>query len=120
MPSLKWVDYGSKKILYTDIASQNTEELLDISKRLRREIGTQPLDSVRLLCCVKDGKINKEINEEIKQLLSYIEPYVKMIAVIGLGGLQTILFNSVLMFTRTKKLTSKNSEEEALNFLSGL
>jgi hypothetical protein len=120
MPSLKWVDYNSTKILYTDIASQNTEELLDISARIKREVNKEPLDSVRLLCCVKDGKINKEINEEIKQLLKYIEPYVKMIAVIGLGGLQTILFNSVLMLSRTKKLTSKSSEEEARNYLAGL
>jgi hypothetical protein len=120
MPSLKWVDYHSRKILYTDIASRNTEELLDISQRIRSEVGREPLGSVRLLCNVKNGKINSEINEELKQLLNYIDPYVKMIAVVGLGGLQTIVFNSLLMFTRTKKLTSKTSEEEALDFLSGL
>lgn len=120
MPSLKWVDYNSTKILYTDIASRNTEELLDISQRIKKEIDKQPLDSVRLLCNVKDGKINKEINEEIRQLMNYIEPYVKMITVVGLGGLQTIVFNSILMLSRTKKLTSKSSEEEAKNFLAGL
>lgn len=120
MPSLKWVNHGNKKILYTDIASRNTSELLDISTRIRREIDKEPLDSVRLLCNVKDGKINAEINDELKHLLKYIDPYVKMIAVIGLGGLQTIVFNSLLMFTRTKKLISKNSEEDALNFLAGL
>ncbi len=120
MPSLKWVDYQSKKILYTDIASKNTEELLNISERIRREVGKEPMGSVRLLCNVKDGKINSEINEELKHLLSFIDPYVKMIAVVGLGGLQTIVFNSLLMFTHTKKLISKKSEEEAMNFLSGL
>jgi len=35
-------------------------------------------------------------------------------------GLQQIIFNSVVMFSRTKKLTTKNSEEEALDFLAGL
>jgi hypothetical protein len=43
-----------------------------------------------------------------------------MIAVVGLGGLQTIVFKSLLMLTRTKKLISKHPEEEALDFLFGL
>jgi hypothetical protein len=43
---------------------------------------------------------------------------MKMITVIGLAGLQTILFNAVLMFTRSKKLTTKNSREEALDWLT--
>ena len=120
MPSMKWVFHQGKRILYADIASQNTKELFDISERIKREVDKEPLDSVRVLCNVKDGKTNSEINEEIKQLVKYIDPYVNMIAVIGLGGLQNILFNSVVMFTRTKKLTSKKSEDEALDFLAGL
>jgi D-mannonate dehydratase len=120
MPSLKWVIHKGKRIFYTDIASQNTEELLDISKRIKEEIQKEPLDSVLTVCNVKDGKTNKEINNELKELIKYIEPYVKMIVIIGLAGLQTIVFNSVLMFSRTKKLTSKNSEEEALDFLAEL
>ncbi len=120
MPSLKWITHQSKRILYADIASQNTKELLDISERIKREVDKEPLDSVRLVCNVKDGKTNNEINEELKQLVKYVDPYVKMTAVIGMGGLQTIVFNGLLMFTSTKKLTSKNSEKEALDFLAGL
>ena len=120
MPSFKWITHQGKRILYADIASQNTKELLDISKLVKGEVDKEPLDSVRIVCNVKDGKTNSEINEEIKQLVKYIDPYVKMIAVIGLGGLQNIVFNGVLMFTRSKKVTSKNSEKEALDFLAGL
>ncbi|MGD0278317.1 MAG: hypothetical protein ABSC11_03315 [Smithella sp.] len=120
MPSLKWITHNGKRILYTDIASQTTKELLDISERVKKEVDKEPLDSVRLVCNVKDGKTNSEINDELKKLVKYIDPYVKMIAVIGMGGLQTIVFNGILMFTRTKKLTSKSSEAEALDFLAGL
>jgi hypothetical protein len=120
MPSLKWITHQSKRILYIDIASQNTKELLDISERIKKEVDREPIDSVRIACNVKDGKTNNEINEELKRLVKYIDPYVKMIAVIGMGGLQTIVFSGLLMFTRTKKLTSKNSEKEALDFLAGL
>jgi hypothetical protein len=118
MPSLQWITHKGKRILYTDIASQKTEELLDIVKRLKVEVEKEPLDSVACLCNVKGGKTNTEINQALKEFVKYIDPYMKMIAVIGLEGLQTIIFNAILMFTRSKKLTIKNSKEEALNWLS--
>ena len=120
MPSLQWVFHKGKKILYADIASQKTEELLDIVARLKVEIEQEPLNSVLAVCDVKNGKTNSEINAALKDFVKYIDPYIKMIAVIGLEGLQKILYNSVVMFSRTKKLTLKDSKEEALNFLAGL
>ena len=120
MPSFQWITHNGKKILYADIASQKTEELLDIVKRLKAEIEKEPLDSVLCLCNVKGGKTNTEINQALKEFVKYVDPYMKMITVIGLEGLQTIVFNAVLMFTRTKKLTKKNSKEEALDWLAEL
>ena len=120
MPSLKWIQHKGKRILYMDIASQKTEELLDIVKRLKAEIEKEPLDSVLCLCEVTGGKTNNEINQTLKEFVKYVDPYIKMITVIGLEGLQMIVFNAVLMFTRTKKLTKKNSKEEALDWLAEL
>ena len=118
MPSLQWIQHNGKRILYADIASQKTEELLDIVKRLKAEIEKEPLNSVLCLCNVKGGKTNNEINQTLKEFVKYVDPYVKMITVLGLAGLQTIVFNAVLMFTRSKKLTTKNSREEALDWLA--
>ncbi len=118
MPSLEWISYKGKRILFTDIASQNTEELLDIVKRLKVEIEKEPLNSVLSVCNVKGGKTNTEINTALKEFMKDVDPYIKMITIIGLEGLQTILFNSVIMFTRTKKLTQKSSKEEALDWLA--
>ena len=118
MPSLKWIQHNSKRILYTDIASQKTEDLLDIVKRLKAEIEKEPPDSVLCLCEVTGGKTNNEINQTLKEFVKSVDPYMKMITVIGLAGLQTIVFNAVLMFTRSKKLSIKNSREEALDWLA--
>ena len=120
MPSFQWIQHKGKRILYMDIASQNTEELLDIVKRLKAEIEKEPLNSVLSLCNVKGGKTNTEINQALKEFVKYVDPYTKMVTVIGLEGLQTIVFNGVVMFTRSKKLTTKNSKEEALDWLVGL
>ena len=118
MPSLKWIQHNSKRILYTDIASQKTEDLLDVVKRLKAEIEKEPPDSVLCLCEVTGGKTNNDINQILKEFVKYVDPYMKMITVIGLAGLQTIVFNAVLMFTRSKKLSIKNSREEALDWLA--
>ena len=117
MPSLQWIQHAGKRILYTDIASQNTEELLDIVELIKAEIKNEPPNSLLCLCNVKNGKTNAEINKGVKDLVKFVDPYMKMIVVIGLDGLQKILYNSVRMFIRNKNLTVKNSREEALAFL---
>ena len=43
---------------------------------------------------------------------------MKIVVLLGIEGLKTILFNSVLMVTRSKKLVLKNSKEEALDWLA--
>jgi hypothetical protein len=120
MPDFKWIDYKGKRILVSDIASQSTEELLDISSKLRKEIEKEPLGSVLSVCHVKGGKINNEINKTLKDFVEQVDPYMKMTAIVGLEGLQQIVLNSVVMFSRTKKLAAKKSEAEALDFLVGL
>lgn len=120
MPGFKWVDYKGKKILVSDIASQNTEELLDITAKLKKEIEKEPLCSVLGLCNVKGGKINNDINKTLKEFTEQIDPYMKMTAIVGLEGLQQIVLNSVVMFSRTKKVTAKKTEAEALDYLAGL
>jgi hypothetical protein len=120
MPSYKWVLHKGKRILYADIASQKTEELLDIIARVKVEIEKEPPGSVLAVCDVKGGRQNTEMNQTLKEFTKEIDPYVKMIAIVGLEGLQTIVFNGLLMFTRTKKVTSKSSEQEAFDYLAGL
>jgi hypothetical protein len=120
MSSFQWIQHRGKRILYSDLAGKNTEEILDEIARVKVELGGEPLESVLALINVKGGKISTEINNAFKNLAKDGDPYMKMTAIIGLEGLQTIMLNSILMFTRTKKITVKNSKEEALDCLAGL
>ena len=114
----EWIEHKGKKILYTNIASQKTEELLDIVDRLRQVIEREPPNSVLCICDVTDGKTNPQMIQALKEFAVYIDPYMKTIVLLGIEGLKTILFNSVLMFTRSKKIFLKNSKEEALDWLA--
>ena len=102
MSHFQWIQHKGKRIIYAEMAGKSTEEMLDEILR------------------VKGGKISIEINQAFKNLPKDVAPYMKMIAIIGLEGLQTIMLNGILMFTRTKKVAVKNSKEEALDFLAGL
>jgi hypothetical protein len=118
MPSLQWIQHNGKRILYADIASQKTEELLDIVERLKPVIEKEPPNSVLCICDVTDGKTNTEMMNALKEFAKYIDPYIKIIVILGIEGLKTILFNSVVMFTRSKKFFLKKSKEEALDWLA--
>jgi len=118
MPSFQWITRDGKRILYADIASQNTEEFLDILEQLKPVIDKEPLNSVLCICDVTDGKTNTQMMTAIKEFEKHIDPYMKMIVILGIEGLKTILFNSVVMFTQSKKLFLKKSKEEALDWLA--
>jgi hypothetical protein len=118
MPSFQWMQHNGKKILYADIASQKTEELLDIVARIKPVVEIEPLNSIACVCSVKGGKVNTEMVQTLKEFAKYIDPYIKIVVIIGVEGLQTIIFNSVLMFTRSKKIFLKETKEEALDWIS--
>jgi len=77
MPSFQWITHKGKRILYADIASQKTEELLDIVERLKPVIEKEPPNSVLCICDVTDGKTNTEMMNALKEFAKYIDPYMK-------------------------------------------
>jgi hypothetical protein len=120
MSDFQWILHKGKRIIYAEMGGKSTEEILESMARAKVEIRKEPLESVLSLINVKGGKICTEINQAFKDLAKDTDPNMKMTAIIGLEGLQTIMLNGVLMFTRTKKVAVKNSKEEALDFLAGL
>ena len=120
MFDFQWILHKGKRIIYAEMAGKSTEEILDAIARAKAEIKKESPESVLSLINVKGGKISTEINQAFKDLAKDTDSNMKMTAIIGLEGLQTVMLNGILMFTRTKKIAVKNSKEEALDFLTGL
>jgi hypothetical protein len=87
-------------------------------ERLRPVIEKEPPNSVLCICDVTDGKTNTEMMQALKEIAKYIDRYMKIIVILGIESLKTVLFNSVVMFTRSKKLFLKKSKEETLEWLA--
>jgi hypothetical protein len=118
MPSYQWIQHRGKRILYLDIASQTTEEFLDITERIKKVVVNEPPKSILCLINVKGGKFNTEISNAIKAFAKYCDPYVKASASIGVEGLMKIIHNAVVMFTGNKSIVLKNTRDEAMDWLS--
>jgi hypothetical protein len=101
-----------------DIAVQTTEELIDITERVKPIVEKEPPNSVICLCNVKGSRFNTEITQILKEFTKHNEPYMKMTALIGVEGLKKVIYDAVLLFTRRKNLILKNSREEALDWLA--
>ena len=118
MPSCQWIQHKGKRILYMDIAVQTTEELIDITERIKPIVEKEPPYSIFCLCSVKGTKFNTEITQILKEFTKHNEPYIKITALIGVEGLKKIIYDAVLLFTKRKNLILKNSKEEALDWLA--
>jgi hypothetical protein len=117
MPSYEWLVHKGKRILYMDIATKEPEVLKDIIARIEPVVEKELPKSILCICNVGGGKANTEITQMLKNFTKHNEPYMKMTAVIGVEGIQKIIFSGVLLFTGRKNLILKNSKEEALEWL---
>jgi hypothetical protein len=119
MPSYEWIQHKGKRILYMDIASQTTEEFIDITQRIKQVVVKEPPKSILCLVNVKDGKFNNDITRIIKEFAKDTQPYVKVTATLGVDGLKKIIHTAVVTFTGNKDIVLKDSKEEALDWLAG-
>jgi hypothetical protein len=65
-------------------------------------IGRQPLASTRTLTVVKNSRFNSQVSEAMKEYTAHNKPFVRAAAVVGLSGLQEIVYNVII------KLTGRN------------
>ena len=82
-------------------------------------MATQPLRSVRTLTLVKNARFNNQVSEAMKEYTHHNKPYVLIAAVVGLSGLQEILYNVVISSRGEKSRpfrTSKRPRNFSLNY----
>jgi hypothetical protein len=99
-----------------DIAVQTTEELIDITERVKPIVEKEPPNSVICLCNVKGSRFNTEITQILKEFTKHNEPYMKMTALLGVEGLKKVIYDTIVLYTRRQNLILKNSIE-ALDWL---
>ncbi len=117
MANYNWIEQNGKKILYMNLASKTTEELKMKISEFKPIIAAQPKESVLAITDIKDGFFSRDIVSAIKDFANANKPYIKMSVIIGLSGLQRVIYNSILRLTGRKNMVTKSSYNEAIEYL---
>ena len=89
------------------------KELIEITHTL---IASQLPNSVLTLSDVTGATFNIEVVEQIKELTRHNAPYVRKGALIGVTGLQALIYSAVQSFSK-RNIPLFNNKEEALKYL---
>jgi hypothetical protein len=108
---VKFVKHKGQSILEIDFRECTPAEFLERIRVARGIIGGQPPASVRTLTLVKGARFNKEISDAMKEYTQHNKPHVRVAAVVGLSGLQEIVYNVIIRVTGRNIATFANVDE---------
>ena len=116
MDHVKFIDHNGGKICYLDFSGLNREELIENIGKAENLIASQPLNSVLTLTNVTNTKFDTDTTDRIKQLTAHNKPYVKKGAVVGVTGMQKIVYKAVIKFSK-RDLSLFDNVDDAKDWL---
>lgn len=113
---VRFIEYKGKRVLFIDYAGCEIAMLKAVSEEMHRVISQQPPNSVLTLNDVTGTSFDSESVAVLKSKVSANAPYVKRAAVIGISGLQQLIYEGIQKFSE-RKIPSFKSRQEALEYL---
>lgn len=113
-----WIEHKGRQIVFVDFSNTDINGVNDAIAQAEPIIAGEPQRSVLCLVETYGSKFSMEVSHAIKAFTMHNKPYIKMTAIVGVDGLQKVILNSVIVFTRRSNLVVKPSREEALDFLA--
>lgn len=109
--------HGGKIIFCMDFSDlKGIEEIKGVIDNSIKYIRSQPPGSVLALTNIRDMHFSNEIRDEFNVFVKGNKPYIKASAVVGLSGLQQIVYNGLMKITG-RDIKSFNTIEEAKAWL---
>ncbi len=117
MDRLRFVFHEAQKILILDFSHCTPEEAIQLMERAKPVFEKQPAGSVRALDIVTDAHYDLKTVQALKEFTVHNKPYVKAVAVVGVGDLMKIVFNGVQKYSK-RSFTLFNNVEQAKDWLA--
>lgn len=100
MPRIQKINHKGKEIFHMDFSNiNNVQEIRDMMIESAMYIRSQPRESVITLTNISGMHFSSEIKDLFGEFIKGNKPYVKAGAVIGVSGLQQILYNGLMKVT---------------------
>ncbi len=117
MARTTFIDHKGVQIAFLDFAHvESTDVALAAIEEAGQLVQAQPFRSVRTLTHVTGSRFNGEVLEAIKRLAVNNRPYVIAGAVVGLSGLQKVVYTTVMRFSK-RNIPAFSDLEAAKDFL---
>ena len=117
MSRFTWQEHKGTPVLFGDFNGVTRPEELTVAiEEGKRVVLNQPPKSLLSLLDVAGLRFTVETARLLKEGMTQNTPYVKATAVIGLSGLQTVLFQAIRRI-RGGTIQSFGTREEALDWL---
>lgn len=113
---VKFIEYNGKRVLFIDYAQCDIATLKAVAEEMHRVITKEPPNSVLTLNDVTGTSFDSESVAVLKSKVAANAPFVKRAAVIGITGLQQLIYEAVQKFSE-RKIPSFNTRQEALEYL---
>jgi len=95
-PRCRFIEHRGKQILFHDLANiMNPQEGFPVVEASKAIMVKQPKESVLTLTWVEGSRFNREIVDALRDLVKHNKPYVKAGAIVGLSGLQKVVYITV-------------------------
>ena len=113
---VRFIEHQGKRVLFINYSHCDVAMLKAVAEEGHRVIAQQPPNSVLTLNDVTGTTFDKESVAVLQAKVAANAPYVRRAAVIGIGGLQRLIYESIQAFSR-RRLPLFESRPEALAWL---
>jgi hypothetical protein len=114
---VRFITHRGKRVLAIDYSHCDVPMLKAVAEEMHRVIAREPLNSVLTLTDVGGTGFDQESVEYLKSKVAANAPYVRRAAVIGISGLQRLIYEAVKLFTK-RSIPHFSSRAEALDYLA--
>ena len=114
---VRFIEHQGKRILFINYSHCDVAMLKAVAEEGHRVIAQEPPNSVLTLNDVTGTSFDKESVAVLQAKVAANAPYVRKAAVIGISGLQRLIYAGVQTFSK-RRLPTFESRREALAWLA--
>ncbi len=100
MKRVRFIVHRWRQILLLDVSHCDADEVINVIDEATEVIRSQPESSLLIVTDVTGTQYDLRVIEKSKEFTSGNKPYVRASAVVGLDGLQKVVYNAVILFSK--------------------
>jgi hypothetical protein len=113
---VKFIEHQGQRVLFVNYAECDIPMLKAVAEEMHRVISKEPPNSVLTLNDVTGTGFDTESVAVLKSRVAANAPYVRRAAVIGITGLQRLIYEAIQRFSQ-RSIPRFNTKEQALDWL---